>query len=345
MKKALITGITGQDGSYLAELLLSKGYKVYGMVRRSSNDNLCRIHHLLSNNNLYLRSGDLLDSYSIMSLISEIEPNEVYNLAAQSHVKLSFDLAEFTTNVNAIGPLKILDSIVKLGLQDKTRFYQASTSEMFGKVQEIPQNENTPFYPRSPYGVAKAYAHWITKNYRESYFMYACSGILFNHESPRRGIDFVTNKIVLGLNNIKSGKQDCINLGNIDAKRDWGHAKDYVNAMWLMLQQESPNDYVISTGEENSVKDFVNLAAEYFNFNIEWKGSGIGQYAIDKNTGNTIIKSDPRFFRPAEVDSLLGNPSMAIKKLGWNREYGFKDLVFDMCKNSPKNFPNYIEKL
>lgn len=344
MKKALITGITGQDGSYLAELLLSKGYKVYGMIRRSSNDNLVRIAHLLDNNNLYLRGGDLTDSSSITSLISEIEPNEIYNLGAQSHVRLSFDIPEFTTQSNAVGPLKILDSIVKLGLQDKTKFYQASTSEMFGRVQEIPQNENTPFYPRSPYGVSKMYAHWITKNYRESYSLYACSGILFNHESPRRGVDFVTNKIVLGLNNIKNGKQESIRLGNLDAKRDWGHAKDYVKAMWLMLQQEQPEDYVIATGEEHSVKEFISISAEYFGINIEWVGSGIGQYAIDKDTEKTIIKVDPKFFRPAEVDSLLGNPEKAIAKLGWSREYSFRNLIFDMCENSPKVFPSYVEK-
>lgn len=341
MKKAIITGITGQDGSYLAELLLDKGYKVHGIIRRSSTDNLSRISHILHNPNLYLHHAELTDSGSITSLISEIEPHEIYNLAAQSHVRLSFDTAEFTADANALGPLRILEAIRVLGLADKIRFYQASTSEMFGKVQEIPQKETTPFYPRSPYGVAKLYGHWITKNYRESYNMFAASGILFNHESPRRGANFVTSKIILGLNNIKNGTQDILELGNLDSKRDWGHAKDYVYAMWLMLQQPEPDDYVISTGEEHSVREFVEKSGEYFGMNIVWEGSGISEVGIDTNTGKTVVMINPKFFRPAEVDSLLGDPSNAESKLGWKRKISFDDLIKDMCENAPKVFPNY----
>jgi GDPmannose 4,6-dehydratase len=341
MKKAFITGITGQDGSYLAEFLLNKGYKVHGIVRRSSNENLDRITNILHNPNLYLHTGDLTDSGCLVSLMHEIEPDEVYNLAAQSHVRLSFDIAESTAEINAIGPLKMLEAIRVAGLIGKTKFYQASTSEMFGKVQTVPQNEDTVFYPRSPYGVAKLYAHWITKNYRESYNMHANSGILFNHESPRRGTNFVTNKIILSLHNIALGKQDILELGNIDSMRDWGHAKDYIEAMWLMLQQNEPDDYVIATGEEHSVREFVEIAARYFDMNIKWQGSGIGEEGIDINSGKTIIKINPKFFRPAEVETLLGDPSKAENKLGWKRKISFKDLVEDMCLNSPKMFPNY----
>lgn len=333
MKKALITGITGQDGSYLAELLLSKGYKVYGLVRRSSSNSLNRIDSILNNPNLHLRSGDLTDYGSIYSAISEIEPHEIYNLAAQSHVKISFDIPDFTAETNALGPLKILDSIVKNQLIDKTKFYQASTSEMFGKVQETPQSETTMFYPRSPYGVSKLYAHWITKNYRESYGLYACSGILFNHESPRRGLDFVTNKIVSELYNIKNGTSESFYLGNLNAKRDWGHAKDYVNAMWLMLQQETADDYVISTGEEHSVKEFASTAAKFFDIDIQWSGKDLSEVGIDSATGKEIIKINPEFFRPSEVDSLLGNSQKAVDVLGWKRKYNFETLIKDMCKN------------
>lgn len=341
MKVALITGITGQDGSYLAELLLNIGYQVHGIVRRSSTDNLTRIKGILSNDNLFLHQGDLTDSGSITNLIKLIEPDEIYNLGAQSHVQVSFDTAEYTAEADALGALRILEAIRVLGLKDKTRFYQASTSEMFGKVQEVPQKETTPFYPRSPYGVAKLYAHWITKNYRESYDMFATSGILFNHESPRRGANFVTSKIVLSLNAIKEGKIDTLELGNLDALRDWGHAKDFVYAMWLMLQADQPDDYVIATGEQHSVREFVEIASKYYGFDIEWQGTGVDEIGIDKNTGKAIVKVNPRFFRPAEVETLLGDSSKAIKDLGWFRKRSFADLVEDMCENTPKIFPNY----
>jgi GDPmannose 4,6-dehydratase len=340
MKKALITGITGQDGSYLAELLLNIGYQVHGIVRRSSTDNLVRLKGILHDDNLFLHQGDLTDSASITNLIKIIEPDEIYNLGAQSHVQVSFDTAEFTAETDALGALRILEAIRVLGLKD-TRFYQASTSEMFGKVEEVPQKETTPFYPRSPYGVAKLYAHWITKNYRESYGMFATSGILFNHESPRRGANFVTSKIVLSLNAIKEGTMDTLELGNLDALRDWGHAKDFVYAMWLMLQADEPDDYVIATGEQHSVRDFVNIASKYFGFDIEWQGTGVDEIGIDKNTGKTIVKVNPKFFRPAEVETLLGDATKAEQKLGWFRKRSFTDLVEDMCKNTPKIFPNY----
>jgi GDPmannose 4,6-dehydratase len=341
MKKALITGITGQDGSYLAELLLNLGYEVHGLVRRSSTDNLIRIKHILDNDSLFLHQGDLTDSGSVTNLIKIIEPDEIYNLGAQSHVQISFDTAEFTADANALGPLRILEAIRVLGLQDKTRYYQASTSEMFGKVQEVPQKETTNFYPRSPYGVAKLYGHWITKNYRESYGIHASSGILFNHESPRRGANFVTSKIVLGLNNIVNKKQDVIELGNLDAMRDWGHAKDFVYAMWLMLQQDEPDDYVISTGEEHSVREFVEKAAAHFDMKIWWKNEDLNEVGFDANTGKEIIRVNPKFFRPAEVETLLGDCSKAATKLGWVRKRSFDDLVADMCENTPKVFPDY----
>jgi GDPmannose 4,6-dehydratase len=341
MKIALITGITGQDGSYLAELLLNIGYQVHGLVRRSSTDGMTRIKHILDNDNLFLHQGDLTDSASITNLIKLIEPDEIYNLGAQSHVQVSFSVPEFTAEADGLGPLRILEAIRVLGLKDKTRFYQASTSEMFGKVQEVPQTETTAFYPRSPYGVAKLYGHWITKNYRESYDMFACSGILFNHESPRRGENFVTSKIVLSLNAIKEGKTDTLELGNLDALRDWGHAKDYVYAMWLMLQADKPQDYVIATGEQHSVREFVEISAKYFGFDIEWQGTGTDEIGIDKNTGKTIVKINPKFFRPAEVETLLGNPLKAINDLGWFRKRSFEDLVKDMCENTPAIFPNY----
>lgn len=341
MKKALITGITGQDGSYLAELLLNFGYEVHGLVRRSSTDSFTRIRHILDNDNLFLHQGDLTDSASITNLIKIVEPDEIYNLGAQSHVQVSFDTAEFTAEANAVGPLRILEAIRVLGLAKKTRYYQASTSEMFGQVQEVPQKETTPFYPRSPYGVAKLYGHWITKNYRESYGIHASSGILFNHESPRRGENFVTSKIVLGLNNIANGKQDVLELGNLDAMRDWGHAKDFVYAMWLMLQQDKPDDYVISTGEQHSVREFVEKAGRHFNMNIYWFGSGLDEVGIDANTGNEVIRINPKFFRPAEVETLLGDSKKAVEVLGWVRKRSFDDLVTDMCENTPKVFPDH----
>jgi GDPmannose 4,6-dehydratase len=341
MKTALITGITGQDGSYLAELLLDKGYSVHGIVRRSSVNTLNRINHIINNPNVHLHMGDLSDLSSLVSLITQLEPDEIYNLGAQSHVQVSFETAEMTGDINALGPLRILEAIRITGNADKIKFYQASTSEMFGKVQDVPQSEDTAFYPRSPYGVAKLYGHWITKNYRESYDMFACSGILFNHESPRRGANFVTSKIVLSLNAIRNGNQEFLELGNIDAMRDWGHAKDFVNAMWLMLQQDKPDDYVIGTGEQHSVREFIEISAKYFGFDIEWHGEGVDEIGIDKNTGKTIVKISPRFFRPAEVETLLGNPAKAIARLGWQREYSFEALVQDMCENAPKCFPNY----
>lgn len=333
MKKALITGITGQDGSYLAEFLLQKGYEVHGIVRRSSVNTLSRIDDIIDNFNLHLHMGDLTDVSSLALLISQIKPDEIYNLGAQSHVQVSFETAETTSEINALGPLRILEAIRVNSMTDKVKYYQASTSEMFGKVQEVPQSETTPFYPRSPYGVAKLYGHWITKNYRESYDMFACSGILFNHESPRRGANFVTNKIVLAMHAINNGKQEVLELGNLDAKRDWGHAKDYVRAMWLMLQQETPQDYVIGTGEQHSVREFVEISAKFFGFDIEWKGSGVDEIGVDKNSGKTIVRINPKFFRPAEVETLLANPELAEKNLGWVRDYSFEDLVLDMCAN------------
>lgn len=341
MKKALITGITGQDGSYLAELLLGLGYAVHGVVRRSSTDNFGRIKHLLDNDNLYLHYGELTDSSSLNHIVKLVKPDEVYNLAAQSHVKISFDSPLFTADADAMGVLRLLEAIRQAGLANHTRFYQASTSEMFGKVQEVPQKETTEFYPRSPYGVAKLYGHWIVKNYRESYDMFACSGILFNHESPRRGEKFVTSKIVLGLNAIVEGKQDVLELGNLDAKRDWGHAKDFVYAMWLMLQADEPDDYVIATGEQYSVRDFVEKAAKHFGMDISWKGEGINEVGFDSKTGKEIVKVNPEFFRPAEVETLLGDSSKAIKQLGWVRKRSFDDLVTDMCENTAKVFPDY----
>lgn len=342
MKKALITGITGQDGSYLAELLLNIGYEVHGLIRRSSVDNFGRIREILSNDNLYLHYGELTDSGSITNLIKLIQPDEVYNLGAQSHVQVSFDTPEFTADTDALGPLRILEAIRHAGLEKHTRYYQASTSEMFGKVQEVPQKETTAFYPRSPYGVAKLYGHWITKNYRESYGMFATSGILFNHESPRRGANFVTSKIVLGLNNIINGKQEVLELGNLDALRDWGHAKDFVYAMWLMLQQDEPDDYVIATGEQHSVREFVELAGRHYGMDIVWKGEGIDEVGIDLKTGNVVIKINPKFYRPAEVETLLGDPQKATEGLGWVRKRSFKDLVEDMCENTPKVFPDHV---
>jgi GDPmannose 4,6-dehydratase len=331
MKIALITGITGQDGSYLAELLLEKGYKVHGIVRRSSLINTDRIDHIYDK--IHLHYGDLTDSSSLIRIIQETQPDEIYNLGAQSHVKVSFEIPEYTGQVDALGTLRVLEAVRLLGMEKKTRIYQASTSELYGLVQEIPQRETTPFYPRSPYGVAKIYGYWITKNYRESYGLYACTGILFNHESPRRGETFVTRKITIALSRITSGLQDCLYLGNLNAKRDWGHAKDFVEAMWLMLQQDEPDDFVIATGVQYSVREFVEEAAPYFGIKIRWQGEGLDEIGIDEFTGKVIIRVDPKYFRPAEVETLLGDASKAKEKLGWEPRTSFKQLVEDMCIN------------
>jgi len=331
MKVALITGITGQDGSYLAELLLEKGYEVHGIIRRSSSINTDRIDHIYQN--VKLHYGDLTDATNIVRVIQLVQPNEIYNLGAQSHVKVSFEMPEYTADVDALGTLRILEAVRLLGMEDCVRIYQASTSELYGLVQETPQKETTPFYPRSPYGVAKLYGYWITKNYRESYGMYACTGILFNHESPRRGETFVTRKITQALSKISAGLQDCLYLGNLNAKRDWGHAKDFVEAMWLMLQQDEPDDYVIATGVQYSVKDFVDEAAPHFGMRIAWMGEGVNEIGYDLNTKKTVIQVNPKYFRPAEVESLLGDASKAKEKLGWEPKISFKQLVEDMCIN------------
>jgi GDPmannose 4,6-dehydratase len=331
---ALITGITGQDGSYLAEFLLKKNYEVHGIIRRSSSINTRRVDNIF--NKIHLHYGDLNDSTNLIKLIQKVQPTEIYNLGAQSHVKVSFETPEYTGEVDGLGVLRLLDAICILKLENKTKFYQASTSEMYGKIQEIPQTENTPFYPRSPYGVAKLYGHWITKNYREAYSLHASSGILFNHESPRRGETFVTRKITIGLNKIMKGEQDCLYLGNLNACRDWGHAQDFVEAMWLMLQQPVADDYVISTGEEHSVREFVEKCAPYFNMNIVWRGEGNNEVGVDTFTGNTVIRVDKKYFRPAEVDRLLGDSSKAKNKLGWIPKFSFDDLIKDMCENEKK---------
>ena len=327
-KVALITGITGQDGSYLAELLLEKGYEVHGIVRRASLINTHRIDHIYEQ--IKLHYGDLTDAMSVTNLIKDIEPDEIYNLGAQSHVKVSFEIPEYTAQVDGLGTLRVLEAVRLLGMEMKTRVYQASTSELYGEVQQTPQTETTPFYPRSPYGVAKLYGYWIVKNYRESYGILASSGILFNHESPRRGETFVTRKITRGLSRISVGEQECLYLGNLNAKRDWGHAKDYVEAMWLMLQQDEPDDYVIATGEQYSVKDFVDKAAPFFGFNIEWMGEGELEFGYDWNTKRKVIAVDKKYFRPAEVESLLGDASKAKQKLGWEPKISFDQLIEDM---------------
>ena len=334
MKTALITGITGQDGSYLAELLLEKNYKVHGLIRRNStSDGTDRINHLLKLPTITLHYGDMTDFACIAQLIKDIQPDEIYNLAAQSHVKVSFSNALYTADANGLGTLRILEAIKLLGLEKTTRFYQAATSEMFGEVQSIPQREDTPFYPRSPYGVAKLYAHWITKNYREAYGMFACSGILFNHESPRRGETFVTRKITKTLAEIRNSKRILpLELGNLDAKRDWGHAKDYVEAMWLMLQQEEPEDFVIATGQQHTVREFVDAAFDYMGYSIEWVGEGLKEVAKDYGTGEVLVKINPEFYRPAEVDSLVGDCTKAKETLGWKHNYSFTQLVEEMCK-------------
>jgi GDPmannose 4,6-dehydratase len=331
MKVALITGITGQDGSYLAELLLEKGYEVHGIIRRSSLINTDRIDHLYQN--IKLHYGDLTDSTNIVRVIQKVKPDEIYNLGAQSHVKVSFEMPEYTADVDGMGTLRVLEAVRLLGMEDCVRIYQASTSELYGLVQETPQSETTPFYPRSPYGVAKLYGYWITKNYREAYGMYACTGILFNHESPRRGETFVTRKIIRALSKISVGLQDVLELGNLNAKRDWGHAKDFVEAMWLMLQQDKPEDYVIATGEQYSVREFVEASAPYFGMEIVWEGEGLDEVGIDKNTGRSVIKVNPKYFRPAEVETLLGDAKKAKQKLGWEPKISFKQLVEDMCIN------------
>jgi len=329
MKTALLTGINGQDGSYLAELLLEKGYEVHGIIRRASLINTHRIDHIYDR--IHLHYGDLTDSTNIVRVIQKVQPDEIYNLGAQSHVKVSFEMPEYTADVDGMGTLRILEAVRLLGMEGRVRIYQASTSELYGLVQETPQKETTPFYPRSPYGVAKLYGYWIVKNYREAYGMYACSGILFNHESPRRGETFVTRKITQGLSRISTGLQDCLYLGNLNAKRDWGHAKDFVEAMWLMLQQESADDYVIATGKQYSVRDFVEKAAPYFGMQITWRGNGLDEIGYDIFTGNEVIRVDPKYFRPAEVETLLGDATKAKENLGWEPKISFDQLVEDMC--------------
>ncbi len=331
-KTALITGITGQDGAYLAEFLLNKGYIVHGIKRRSSSFNTERIDHLYRdpherNVNFFMHYGDLTDSTNLIRIIQETQPDEIYNLAAQSHVQVSFDTPEYTANSDAVGTLRLLEAIRILGLEKKTKFYQASTSELYGKVQEIPQSETTPFYPRSPYGAAKLYAYWVTVNYREAYGMFACNGILFNHESPIRGETFVTRKITMAVARIKNGLQDKLYLGNLDAQRDWGFAGDYVEAMWLMLQQDEPDDLVIATGETHSVREFVELAFGEVGIEIEWRGEGVNEVGVDKGAGDVLIVIDPRYYRPTEVDLLMGEPTKAKEKLGWEAKVGLVELV------------------
>lgn len=325
MKRALITGITGQDGSYLAEFLLNKGYAVHGIVRRASSSNLVRIAHLLGNERLILHEGDMSDQASLTRAIELAQPEEVYNLAAMSHVKMSFSMPEYALDVDGLGVLRILEAMRQIG--SSAKFYQASTSELFGKIREVPQSESTPFYPRSPYGAAKLYAYWITVNYRESYEMYACNGILFNHESPRRGEDFVSRKITLGVAKIKAGLQDKLVLGNLDAKRDWGYAADFVEGMWLMLQQEQPEDFVLATGKATSVRQFVEWAFAEVGISIVWKGQGIKEIGIDERTGKAIVEVSSEYFRPAEVDFLLGNPAKAEQKLKWTPKTSVQELV------------------
>ena len=335
-KKALITGITGQDGAYLAEFLLAKGYEVHGIKRRASLFNTDRIDHLYqdpheSGVRLHLHYGDLTDATNLIRVVQQVQPDEIYNLAAQSHVQVSFETAEYTANADALGTLRLLEAIRILGLQQKTRFYQASTSEMYGKVLEVPQRETTPFYPRSPYGAAKVYAYWITVNYREAYGLYACNGILFNHESPLRGETFVTRKITRGLARIAEGLQDCLYLGNLDSLRDWGHARDYVEAQWLMLQQPEPDDFVIATGEQHSVREFVTRAAAELGLTVAWRGQGVEETGVDAASGRTIVRVDPRYFRPTEVETLLGDPSKAKARLGWAAKTSFDALVREMA--------------
>lgn len=355
-KVALITGITGQDGSYLAEFLLGKGYEVHGIIRRASTFNTSRIEHLYADpqshtegddstkdtyeKSMHLHYGDMTDSTCLVKLVSEIQPTEIYNLAAQSHVKVSFELSEYTADVDAVGTLRLLDAIRTCNLTNHVRFYQASTSELYGKVQEVPQSETTPFYPRSPYGVAKLYAYWIVVNYREAYNMFACNGILFNHESPRRGETFVTRKITRAVAKIALGQQKHLELGNIHSKRDWGHAKDYVEAMWLMLQHDIPDDFVIATGETTTVKDFVDMSFKHINKTIVWEGEGVNEIGKDKETGDVLIKINPKFYRPTEVELLLGDPTKAQKELKWKRTYDLQKLVTEMMECDLKLMKN-----
>jgi GDPmannose 4,6-dehydratase len=334
-KRALITGITGQDGAYLAESLLKKGYEVHGLKRRASSFNTERIDHLYHdphshNVRFRLHYGDLTDATNLLRVVQQVQPDEIYNLGAQSHVAVSFETPEYTANADAIGTLRLLEAIRILHLEKRTRFYQASTSELFGRVQQVPQTEATPFYPRSPYGVAKLYAHWITINYREAYGLYACSGILFNHESPIRGETFVSRKITRGLARVREGLQGCIYLGNLDARRDWGHARDYVEAQWLMLQQDEPKDYVIATGEQHSVREFVEKAGAHLGMRIEWRNRGDDEIGFDARSGHTVVRIDPRYFRPTEVDTLLGDPSRAQRELKWAPTVSFDSLVAEM---------------
>lgn len=331
MKKALITGITGQDGSYLTELLLNKGYEVHGIIRRASLFNTDRIDYMMNNKNLKLHHGDITDSANLNKLLAQIQPDEIYNLAAQSHVQVSFEVPEYTAQVDAMGTLRILDAV--LNHCPKAKFYQASTSELFGKVQEIPQKETTPFYPRSPYGVAKIYGFWIVKNYREAYNLYACNGILFNHESERRGKTFVTRKITVGLSEIATGQRDKLKLGNLNAKRDWGYAKEYVEAMWLMLQMDKPEDFVIATGKTYTIRDFVERAAKHIDMEIKWEGEGVNEKGIDKKTGKVIVEVDPKYFRPTEVELLVGDASKAKQLLNWETKVEIDELVEIMMKH------------
>ncbi len=361
MKKALITGITGQDGAYLAEFLLKKGYEVHGIKRRASLLNTDRIDHLYQDPHekdlkFILHYGDLTDSTNLIRIIQQVQPDELYNLAAQSHVAVSFESPEYTADTDGLGVLRLLEGIRLLGLEKKTRFYQASTSELYGRVQEVPQTETTPFYPRSPYAVAKLYAYWITVNYREAYGMYACNGILFNHESPIRGETFVTHKITRALARIKLGLQDCLYLGNLNAKRDWGHARDYVEMQWLMMQQEEPEDFVIATGEQRTVRDFVNAAAKEIGVSVRWEGKGADEKGYNDKSGKLIVAVDPRYFRPTEVETLLGDPTRAKEKLGWVPKTSFEEMVAEMvaadlkeaekdqlCRNSGFQTYNYYE--
>jgi len=347
-KVALISGITGQDGSYLTELLLEKGYDVHGIIRRSSSFNTSRLQHLYEDQHerptkFKLHYGDLSDSTNLVYILAQVKPTEVYNLGAQSHVKVSFEMSEYTGDVDGLGTLRLLDAIRTCGLEKVIRFYQASTSELYGKVVETPQSETTPFYPRSPYGVAKLYAYWITVNYREAYGMYACNGILFNHESPRRGRTFVTRKITRAVADISLGKQNCLYLGNLDAKRDWGHARDYVEGMWRILQQEEPEDFVLATGEMHSVREFVEQAFAHVDVKIRWEGEGEQEVGIDQKTGKVLVRVDTKYFRPAEVDLLLGNPAKAEEKLGWKRKCPFDELVREMVAEDLEASKSLVE--
>jgi GDPmannose 4,6-dehydratase len=349
-KKALITGITGQDGAYLAEFLLRKGYEVHGIKRRSSLFNTQRIDHLIDDlhgkdkNAFFLHYGDMTDATNLIRLIQQIKPDEIYNLAAQSHVQVSFEMPEYTAQADALGTLRLLEAVRAVGLADKIRFYQASTSELYGKVQEVPQNENTPFYPRSPYGVAKLYAYWITINYREAYGMFACNGILFNHESPLRGETFVTRKITRGVARIAHGLQETLYLGNLDAKRDWGYAKEFVEAMWLVLQHDEPQDWVIATGQTHTVREFVEHAFVHIGHEVEWRGTGVDEKGFDKKTGKLLVGIDPRYFRPTEVDLLIGDPSKAKKLLNWKPKTTFEDLVKIMVDADMKQVSMYEQE-